>query len=32
MEQTFGSNWKTAAAGLGLTLLVFGTAFVLAIW
>jgi hypothetical protein len=32
MEQTFGSNWKTAAAGLGLTVVVFGTAFALAFW
>ena len=32
MEQTFGSNWKAAAAGLALTVAVFGTAFALAFW
>jgi hypothetical protein len=32
MEQTFGSNWRMAAAGLGLTVVVFGTAFALAFW
>jgi hypothetical protein len=32
MEQTFGVNWRSAAAGVGLTVLVFISAFALALY
>jgi|RhiMetdeSRZDD1v2_1073273.scaffolds.fasta_scaffold871614_2 hypothetical protein len=32
MEQTFGVSWRSAAAGFGLTVLVFVSAFALALY